>query len=332
MPLFIARLDCLRFVSTKMAIQTILLTALMLVSADPAPHQGVISGIALNGTSNCSPLANAEVVLRAADQGSFVPIARTTTDLAGRFTIAGLPVDSNVLFLAGVNHQGVHYPGHRVQLRPTQAAVDIRLVAYDAVESPSPLVSDRHEIHVRPTPDYLEIQETLLIDNPSSTTYVGQASEDVAPVTLRLSLPDGLDKVTFEKEFHGRNFSLHDGVLETSIPFRPGRHEFKFSYRLPVNIRHVFVRQLDRPTNHVVVRVSTQDTRGIECNLAKISDTIGEEMIFEQRFLDHPLPTGYAIELKLGSLPISFSAYARWVAGGLLVVMILGTLYIIPSN
>ena len=309
--------------------QIILLTACALAAFD---HTGRIVGVAVNGTAKGTPLANAEVVLRVADNGSFLPIAETTTDAMGRFTIGGLPVDGSVLYLPGVNHHGVHYPGERIQLRPGRAAAEVRLVAYDAVESPSPLVSPRHELHVRPASEYLEVEETLIIDNPSLTTYVGQEpkeSEKSSPVTLRLSLPDGLDKVTFEKEFHGRNFWLNDGILMTSIPFRPGTQEFKFSYRLPAEIRQVFGRHLDRPTSHVIVRVTAKDPRGIECNLGSANETTAGQIVFEQRATDRPFPTGYAVELQLGSPPISFTVYARWLAGGLLAVMMVGTFHVI---
>lgn len=305
-------------------------TPLLLVLFCVAPSQlpdgdGVITGVAVNGTYSQTPLAGAQVVLRANLEGAFVPVAETTTDTEGRFTFAGLPIADGLIYLPGVNREEVHYPGPRVRLTRDRPAARVRIIAYDASVAPSPLVCRRHEIDVRTGEGYVEITETLLIANPGLTAYVGQKPADRPPVTLRLSLPHGLDKVTFEKEFDGRNFLLHNSDLITDLPWPPGERELRFLYRLPAERRDMsFNRTLDLPTDHVTVRVQGEDPEHVACNLPIAVAQSGRTRLYQHS--TGRLPAEHVITLRLGAVPIRFEVYARWLAAGLLALIVLATL------
>lgn len=303
---------------------------LLLMLSCLAPPQlpeegGVIAGVAVNGTHGQTPLANAAVVLRANQDGAFVPVAETTTDADGRFTFTDLSIAEGLIYLPGVNRDEVHYPGPRVRLTRDRPAARVRVIAYDAAEFPSPLVCRRHTIDVQTGEGYVEITETLLIANPGLTAYVGEKPDDRPPVTLRLSLPHGLDKVTFEKEFDGRNFLLHNGDLITDLPWPPGEREVRFRYRLPAERRDISVkRTLDLPTGHVTLRVRCDDPDHVVCSLPIATEQADGTRLFEHS--GAPLPAGHEIELRLGALPIPFETYARWGAAGLLGLLIMGVL------
>jgi hypothetical protein len=307
------------------------ITVLLLASfaiAGQAEGVGEISGTAVNGTAGDTPLAGAEVVLRASEDGAFVPVAATTTDANGWFSFAGLPLDSDVIYLPGINRAGIHYPGPRVRLTSEQAAARVKLVGYDTVASPSPLVSRRHEIAVTPGEGFLEVTEMLAIENPSRTTFVGYKENDRQPVTLRLSLPDGVEKITFDREFHGRNFRPQDGKLVTEIPWPPGNRELKFIYRVPVERTYAALeRVLDQPTDRVVVRVTAKGDASLACSLPQSPSWSKGERVYESR--GSALPEGYQITLRLGDVPLRFETYARWAAVAVLVALVAGsaTLY-----
>jgi hypothetical protein len=286
---------------------------------------GTISGTVVNGTTGGNSIAGAEVVLRASHEGAFVPVAETLSDTNGRFTFEGLPIETGAIYLPGVNRDGVHYPGPRVRLKTDRSTAQLKLIAFDTIESPSPLICRRHEIDVQAHAGFLEISELLVIDNPSVTTFIGQQNGDAMPVTLRLSLPEGFDKVTFDKEFHGRNFKILDGRLTTDLPWPPGSRELKFTYRLPAEQgRAKFARILDRPTEQIVVRVGGMDVEHVACNLPAASAGQKEEVTFASR--GAPLPAGHQFELQLGAIPIRFEAYGRWIAVGLLTVLVSGSI------
>ena len=302
---------------------TVLLIA-SFVAAGQAEGVGEISGTAVNGTAGGAPLAGAEVVLRASEDGEFVPVAATTTDANGWFSFSGLPVDSHEIYLPGINRAGIHYPGPRVRLTDEQAAARVKLIGYDTVASPSPLVSRRHEMAITAGEGFLEVTETLAIENPSRTTFVGYKENDRPPVTLRLSLPDGIEKVTFDREFHGRNFRLQEGKLITEIPWPPGNRELKFIYRVPVERTYAaFERVLDQPTDRVVLQVTAKDDASLSCSLPRLPLRSKGERVYESR--GGTLPEGYQITLRLGDVPLRFETYARWTAVAVLLALVAGS-------
>jgi len=284
---------------------------------------GTISGTAVNGTHGHTPLADAEIVLRASQEGAFVPVAQMTTDALGRFTFDELPLESDIIYLAGVNRAGVHYPGPRVRLDATHRAANIKLIAFDAIESPAPLISHRHEITVHPGKGFLDITETLTIQNPSLTAFIGTQEDENSPITLRLSLPAGFDKVTFDKEFHGRNFQIQGGHLTTGLPWPPGSRELKLTYRVPVTQRQAILsRILDLPTENAILRVIGKDIGLVTCNLPASTTASAGEVTFAHTTL---LRAGAKIELQLRSVPLRFETYGRWLAAAALAALVTGS-------
>jgi hypothetical protein len=305
----------------------LLLLAQLAAAGDFDGPVGEISGTAVNGSIDGAPLAGAEVVLRASQNGAFVPVAVTTTDSQGLFRFANLPADESVIYLAGVNRAGIHYPGPRVRFVPGRYTARVKLIAYDTVESPSPLVVRRHEISLLCGEGYLEVTEKLLVENPRPATYVGQSRDDHPPVTLRLSLPEGVEKVTFEREFHGRNFRFQTGQLITELPWQPGSRELTIIYRVPVEQRYsVFTRVLDQPTDHVAVRVVGKSESEVACNIPLAGSPSGRETVFEHD--GKTLAAGYEISVRLGAMPLRFETYARWLAVAALVALVAGSVVV----
>ena len=137
-----------------------------------------------------------------------------------------LPTDGACVYLPGANRDGIHYPGPSVRLSSLRPRAEVKLAVYDAVAFPNPLVVRRHTITLRPQPGVLQVTESMLIDNPSTACYVGQAAgEDAEPVTLQLAIPADFEQVTFASEFFGRRFSLIGGKLVTGVPWPPGQRE-----------------------------------------------------------------------------------------------------------
>jgi hypothetical protein len=214
---------------------------------------------------------------------------------------------------------------------PGRSTAPVKLIAFDAVLSPSPLISPRHEIVIKAGEGFLDVAETLVVDNPSRTTFVGQKTDDRPLVTLRLSLPAGIEKVTFDREFHGRNFQLQDGHLTTDLPWPPGSRELKFLYRMPVERRNgVLQRVLDLPTGRAVVRVMVTDPDSVACNLPQASSQPGGEIIFEHR--GTPLAAGYRVNLQLGVVQLRFEAYARWLAVAILLALVAGSIFVVRAR
>jgi hypothetical protein len=302
-----------------MPLYALLITALGTDAAAPAGH---IEGIVANGTLGGAPVAAAEVVLRAGQDGAFRAVAKTVTDEDGRFHFYNLPAETGVIYLPGANRHGVHYPGPRV--RPDVAALaPVKLTVFDAVASPSPLVAERHAIDVRLQAGVLEVTESLLVNNPTRTTYIGES--DRKPLTtLSLAIPAGFERVTFATEFFGRRFSVFENRLVTDIPWLPGKYELNFTYHLPAAESPLTAeRTLDLPTSAVRVRAKADQPCQVTCNLP--SGGASEDWPFVFASSTEPLAAGHAIKLVFGDLSAQWTLHAPWIAVVVLAGLILTT-------
>jgi len=314
----------------RVPLSQLLITTFLVMPCLASDDPGTIRGTVLNGSQGNAPVAGTEVILQVQQDGTFIPLAETPTDEHGRFVFDGLPVDGEILYLPGASRDGVYYPGERVRLDSQHREVTANVRVFDAVTDPSPLVARRHEIIIRPEPNLLNVTETILVSNPSSQSYVG-GREGSRPVTLRLQVPSNFEKITFHKEFYGRRFALIDGVLMTTIPWPPGERELTFTYILPIERQHqLWERPLDLRCGDVRVRVVASNPTGITCNLPSGPTAVSGESVFEHRA--ESLPPGHAIRVEFGRLPLPLSAYARWIALGTLVMLIVAVTIVVLTK
>lgn len=282
-----------------------------------------IEGIVVNGTQNGKPLAGAEVILRAGEEGLLQVAAQTVTDQNGRFVFDKLSSAPGLIYLPGANHHGIHYPGPRVRL-PGVTAPPVTLTVFDAVASPNPLIADLHEIDVRIQTGVLEVTETLWVNNPSVTTYVGVDEIGTQATTLSLLIPDGFERVTFDKEFTGRRFQLQNKRLVTDIAWTPGKREVKFTYHLPIEAKRQSLEwSVSIPCARVRLRLHGEKADEIECNLPSVAGRDKGTLVFEST--QSTLAANHVIQLQLGNVPTPWIAYLRWIALGILVSLILAT-------
>lgn len=298
--------------------------AIALANATPS-GEGTLRGTVVNASAGDRPAAGAEVVLRVALQGQLAIIGETTADDQGRFLFQGLPVGPDYQYLPGANCDGIHYPGPRLVLTGSRGDATTQVTVYHALALPNPLVARQHEMVIRPEPGVLRITETIVVDNPTRMTYVGQpAHEGAAPVTLRLALPPDFDRVTFGEEFFGRRFAVVDGKLATAVPWPPGRRKLAFTYTLPV-ARHdlCWQRPLDLACDDVRVRVVGTTLGEVSCNLQEADRQNEGELLYHSR--GGPLSAGHVVRVELGRLRVPLLAHGRWFALVILIGLIGGT-------
>jgi hypothetical protein len=294
------------------------------LNATPPLHDGVIEGVVVRAADH-TPVARAEVVLRAKVNGRLVPVAETTADAMGRFRFAQLPVGDTSLYVPGANRGDIHYPGPSVKLSSARRRAEVTLKVHEAVTFPNPLVVRRHTITLEPEPGVLRVTESMLIDNPSTACYVGQAArEGVEPVTLQLAIPTDFSQVTFASEFFGRRFSLGNGKLVTSVPWPPGQREVTFSYLLANTQRnYVWQRPLDLPSAKVRVLVRSSRPEPATSDLSRTPGSEDGEVAFDSG--DRDLPAGYMLRVELRQIPVSLMRYAPWLATLVLIGLLLAT-------
>lgn len=285
----------------------------------------MLTGSVVNVSRGKTPAANTDVVLRIRLDKDFVPFDETKTDSQGRFRFNHLPIGKEYVFLPGANRDGVHYPGPRFQLMPERPCGSVTLAVYDSVAEPNPLVIRRQEVTLRPEPEAVYVTESILVDNPTSSCYVGRAlHEGWEPITLRLAIPSDFERTTFHDEFLGRRFAIFDGHLVTGIAWPPGQREVKFTYVVPnKNPCYRWNRSLDLPCFALHVRVENLKPHQVTCNLHRGADEENGTLAFNSA--GETLPGGYAISVELGRFSAPFMTYARWLALGVLMVLIVVT-------
>jgi hypothetical protein len=127
---------------------------------------------------------------------------------------------------------------------------------------------------------------------------------------LRLSVPTNFDRITFGSEFYGRRFRIVDHQPVTDIPWPAGERELKFGYRIPISqTGGVFRRPLDMPCRNLTLRVRGKNADEISCNL-DLAKQERNELVFASG--DKALRAGHIIELRIGTLPFSWTEYTRW--------------------
>jgi len=289
-------------------------------SAAEAPPEstGTIQGVVVDGSHRGEPLKGVKVILRAGTRGGLFPVAETKTDQDGKFAFEDVPLDPAIVYLPGANRKKIHYPGDRVRLNELNRNAYSKIVAFDAVEAPNPLVAKRHHIDILVEEKALKVTEEMLLSNGSRTTYVGQPRGEMPPVTFWLSIPQDFDRVTFDKEFFGRRFLVVDHRPVTDIPWLPGEQELRFTYHVPLTDSACrFRRPLDVPSSDVRVSVRGASAGQVTCNLPPVQ-TADDEVAFASA--DGQLPTPFTLELDIGALPIPWAQYARWLALLLLIM------------
>jgi hypothetical protein len=296
-----------------MAAQWLLMTCIAAAGQAPQPH-GSIGGVVLNATRGGTPVPQADVALRIRAGGQLALLRETKSDAEGRFFFPHLPVGRDFRYLPGATRDGVHYPGPAIVLTTQHSHAIVELTVNDAVAGPCPLIIRRQRVSLYPEPGLLRVEESLLIDNPSASCYVGvTTSDNAAPVTLRLGIPADFSTITFNDDFFGRRFSLVGGKLVTGIPWTPGSRELKFTYVLRNSQRSsAWERSLDLPCEDLRVEVHTETPDEIGCSLPKSVTKAAGIVSFQSAAA--ALPAGQPIRVQLGRLPVPWTDYARWLS------------------
>ncbi len=276
--------------------------------------QGTISGTVVNRSQGRNCPCRTTVVLRLRAEGQFVPYRQTTSDAQGTFEFQRLPLGTAFRYLVGANRDEVHYPGPRLTLTAAQPHAAVDLTVYDAITQPNPLTIRRYDITLCAEPGLLRVTERLLLENRSTTCYVGKPpAEGAAPVTLALGIPPDFVRATFDQEFYGRRFAVWAGKVVTGIPWPPGPRVLKFTYVLPnTQGRRLWQRALDLPCSQVNLRVCGIKPEEVACDLPPATSPGAGEAVFQSA--GQLLPAGHVIRVTMGRLPLPWTVYARWIA------------------
>ena len=291
----------------------ILFCSALAAAAAPAAA-GTIQGTVVNTSSGAPVPCQVAVVLQVLVNGQWVPFRDTISNKQGQFRFERLPVGDGTIYQAGATRHGIFYPGPRIRLTALDPLARTQLSVCDAAASPNPLVLKKMDVAIRPETGLLKVTESLLLENPSHTCYVGEAAHDGAdPVTLELSIPPDFERTTFDQEFFGRRFAMVNHKLVTSVPWPPGQREVRYTYVIR-NTEEVFrwKRPLDLPCSNVTIRVEGKSPKEVRCESLGQTTADDKTVVFESA--GQELPAGHVLQVELGRLPVPWMTYGKWAA------------------
>jgi 5-hydroxyisourate hydrolase-like protein (transthyretin family) len=200
----------------------------LLLLAGAATLSAAVEGVVVNRTSG-KPQAGVEVVMTTMGAGGMQPAGRATTDAEGRFRIES-PTESAHLLQA--QWQGVTY-NRSLQ----QGAAKVEIEVYDALPRVSAVEIGQHMILVETDGQAITVNETVLFQNDSLTTWNDPKGGVVrvwvpeaagGEVRARVVAPGGLPVERQPRPAGPRN------VWTIDAPVKPGETRFDFSYKVPV--------------------------------------------------------------------------------------------------
>jgi hypothetical protein len=193
---------------------------------------GAIEGTVINGTTG-KPEPSVKVSLVQPGAGGMQAIATSTSDASGKFSIDhDLPPPPALL---QADYKGVTYTQVQPPGRPTTG---IQFQIYESAAKPPQGMQMAHLILIEPSASALEVSETFLIRNESTTTF-----QDSSNGTAQFYPPKAAgDKVqvsvtppTQMTINRSAEKSSKSGLFKIDYPVRPGETRFDMHYTLPAS-------------------------------------------------------------------------------------------------
>jgi hypothetical protein len=198
----------------------------------PASLFAAIEGTVVNGTTG-KPEPSVKISLVQPGANGMQAIASSTSDASGKFSIDhDLPPPPALL---QADYKGVTYTQVQPPGRPTTG---IQFQIYESATKPPEGFQMAHLIMIEPSASALDISETFLIRNDSSTTfqdsskgtaqfYPPKAAGDSVKVSVT---PPTQMTITRTAEKAGKS-----GSFKIDYPARPGETRFDMHYTLPAS-------------------------------------------------------------------------------------------------
>ena len=189
---------------------------------------GTVSGTVTNGTNGGKPAAGVQVILIQL-QGTMQPVANTTTDAQGHFSITNDVLGTAPMLLRAV-YQGVNY--HQA-VPPGTTTADIQV--FEPTDKISAFTITAHAIILQPTGTDLEVGEEYNIENNTNPPVAYYRSGG----SFLFTLPQGaqLGEVSAGgasgMSVKQTTIDKGKGVQAIDFPFRPGANEVRVTYRVP---------------------------------------------------------------------------------------------------
>lgn len=201
----------------------------------PVPHDGVLTGTVINGTTG-DPVPNIPLTLYTVSaEGSLLETAEGSSGADGTFRFEKVRREHTANFVLEAVYNDVHYfsDGSAVFLPDsTETTLDINV--YETTDDPSVVTPTTLHRIVAFVPDFISITDIYVYSNNSDKTFVGKMGADGMPETVRISVPENAQEVSFQ---FGSARETDANIYVDSRPVTPGAENYSLavSYGIPID-------------------------------------------------------------------------------------------------
>lgn len=196
------------------------------------PLFAAIDGTVVNATTG-QPQPGVQVTLLKPGAQGMQQLGTTQSDAAGNFRFEHDQPGSGPQLLQA-NFKDIHY---NALLTPNMPTTGVKLPIYDVTKSADGISEEQHLLVLQPSQSEIAVDETLIISNPSKTTYSNDAQGSMrfflpppANGQVRVSAvgPEGMPLPQAPEK------TAKSNIYQVNFPLKPGQTQFQLTYVLPV--------------------------------------------------------------------------------------------------
>ena len=194
---------------------------------------GTLSGQVVHAATG-DPVPDAEVVLYALTAQGVPGLRKVKSGPDGRFAIENISNDPAISYLLGAQHQGIPFPGARVNFAAGQtlASADVRLT--ELTRSPDAIRAEIVELRLQRDAQGLRVLQATQLANGGSATYSVPADErGPSGAAFEATLPPGAAGFQMPLGVIPDGIQRDGDVVRYFGPIYPGVHDLSWTYTLP---------------------------------------------------------------------------------------------------
>lgn len=283
---------------------------------------GRLTGTIANGTPGAGPAAGLTVTLNTFDQFDPLRTKETQTGPDGTFEFAGLPIDSNYVYLLTTEYQGTGFGSEVSGFAEGETELSLPVTIYEASDQPGEIRADLAQWFLQPHQGGILVGELYRFTHEGDHVYRG--GDEVAPgkrSVLTFDLPPEATSLVFDSgELDDRFIRTQEGVVDT-LPLAPGGRQILMRYLLPYDgTKAEFAHAVQYPVGSLSVLVA--DGPKVETDLEDRGQQTVSGAPWNSFGADN-LPAGQEISLRLSGLERASAADAGVAAGPAVSSMVL---------
>jgi len=273
-----------------------------------APLLAAIDGTVVNGTTG-KPQAGVSVTLLKPGAGGMQQLGSTQSDAAGHFRFDHDQPGGGPQLLQA-HYKDVNY---NKLLTPNVPTSGVDLEIYETTRSAGQTREAQHLMVVEPSTSQIAVNETLIIDNPSKTTYLNAAEGSMrfylppaanGQVRINAQGPGGMPLPQAPQKTDKAN------LYKVDFAIKPGQTEFQLTYVLPVGSPFTFRGEVAHVKGMQTAPLRLIAPEGVSLTGSDI-ERVGQEPTTRATIFTVAAARGFKVDITgTGSLPGSQGANA----------------------